>query len=68
MKKLKYHVACTVDGFIAHSDHSISGFVSEGAHVDDYLNSLRSDYDSVLMGRRTYEYGLLNLPFAVTSL
>jgi hypothetical protein len=53
MRKLKYHVASTVDGFIAHEDHSIDGFVSEGEHVIDYLESLKNDYDIVLMGRRT---------------
>jgi dihydrofolate reductase len=56
-RKLKYHVACTVDGFIAHVDHTIDGFVAEGEHVTDYLASLKSDYDTVLMGRRTYEFG-----------
>jgi dihydrofolate reductase len=57
MRKLKYHVASTVDGFIAHTDHTIDGFVAEGGHVDDYLGSLKKDYDVVLMGRRTYEFG-----------
>jgi len=56
-RKLKYHVACTVDGFIAHADHTIDGFVAEGEHVTDYLASLKSDYEVVLMGRRTYEFG-----------
>ena len=64
MRKLKYHVASTVDGFIAHEDHSIDGFVSEGEHVIDYLESLKNDYDIVLMGRRTYEFGF---QFGVTN-
>ena len=64
MRKLKYHVASTVDGFIAHEDHSIDGFVSEGEHVIDYLESLKHDYDIVLMGRRTYEFGF---QFGVTN-
>jgi len=64
VRKLKYHVASTVDGFIAHEDHSIEGFVSEGEHVIDYLESLKSDYDVVLMGRRTYEFGF---QFGVTN-
>lgn len=64
MRKLKYHVASTVDGFIAHEDHSIDGFVSEGEHVIDYLESLKNDYDIVLMGRTTYEFGF---QFGVTS-
>jgi dihydrofolate reductase len=57
MRKLKYHVASTLDGFIAHEDHTIDGFIGEGEHVTDYLASLKADYDMVLMGRRTYEFG-----------
>ena len=64
MRELKYHVASTVDGFIAHNDHTIDGFVGEGEHVKDYLDSLRADYDTVLMGRRTYEFGF---QFGVTN-
>ena len=64
MRKLKYHVATTLDGFIAHQDHTIDGFVAEGEHVTDYLESLRNDYDIVLMGRRTYEFGF---QFGVTN-
>jgi dihydrofolate reductase len=58
MRDLIYHVACTVDGFIAHEDHTIDGFPGEGEHVTDYFASLKNDYDVVLMGRRTYEFGL----------
>jgi dihydrofolate reductase len=57
MRKLKYHVAITLDGFIAHSDRTVDGFVGEGEHATDYLNALKTDYDVVLMGRRTYEFG-----------
>ena len=64
MRKLKYHVASTLDGFIAHEDHSIDGFIAEGEHVSDYLESLKNDYDIALMGRRTYEFGLR---FGVTN-
>jgi dihydrofolate reductase len=64
MRKLKYHVASTLDGFIAHEDHSVDGFVAEGDHVNDYLESLKNDYDTVLMGRRTYEFGF---QFGVTN-
>ena len=58
MRKIKYHVASTVDGFIAHKDHTVEGFLPEGEHVTDYLESLKKDYDAVLMGRRTYKFGL----------
>lgn len=55
-RKLVYYVAMTVDHYIAHEDETIDGFATEGHHIGDYLNSLR-DYDTVLMGRRTYEWG-----------
>jgi dihydrofolate reductase len=58
MRKLKYHVATTLDGFIAHEDQTVDGFLGEGDHASDYLASLHSDYDVVIMGRKTYEFGL----------
>jgi dihydrofolate reductase len=64
MRKLKYHVATTLDGFIAHTDHTVNGFVAEGEHVTEYFASLKNDYDIVLMGRRTYEFGF---QFGVTN-
>src|SRR5262245_48702619 len=51
----------TLDNFIAHEDGSCGGFVPEGDHVADYLARL-AGYDTVVMGRRTYEYGY---PFGV---
>lgn len=57
MRRLKYLVACSVDGFIAHADGSFDGFLPEGEHVTDYLDSFKL-FDAVLMGRKTYEVGL----------
>jgi len=56
MRKICYHVAITLDGFIARLDGSIDGFLEDGDHVEDYLTSL-IEYDSVIMGRKTYEFG-----------
>jgi dihydrofolate reductase len=55
-RKLVYYVAATVDHYIAREDETVDGFLSEGPHIADYLNSLR-DYDTVLMGKNTYEWG-----------
>ena len=56
MRQLIYHIATTLDGFIAHPDGSTTGMLESGEHADDYLMSLK-DYDTVLMGRKTYEAG-----------
>ncbi len=63
MRSLKYYIACTVDGFIAHTDSSVDGFSFAGEHVTDYIQSL-DGFDTVLMGRKTYEFGL---KFGVTN-
>jgi len=57
MRKLKYHVASSADGFIAREDGSFDCFPGKGDHVAEYLDSLKS-YGAVLMGRKTYEVGL----------
>ena len=57
MRKLKYYVACSVDGFIARKDGSFNDFIFEGEVVNDYIESLQL-FDIVLMGRKTYEVGL----------
>lgn len=54
MRKLIYHVATSVDGFIAHADGTWGGFVMEGEHADEYLATLKT-YSAVVMGRRTWE-------------
>ncbi len=57
MRKLKYYVACSIDGFIARKDGSFDCFPFDNEVVADYLESLKS-FDIVLMGRKTYELGL----------
>lgn len=56
MRRLVYHVATSLDNFIAREDGSTPGFVAEGQHVTEYLETLQT-YDTILMGRATYEAG-----------
>ena len=56
MRGICYHVAVTLDGFIARPDGSTEGFPEDGDHVEDYTSAL-ADYDTVIMGRNTYEFG-----------
>lgn len=56
MRKLIYHVATTIDNFIAQQDGSANGFLMEGDHASDYMEHLKH-YDTVVMGRGTYEIG-----------
>lgn len=57
MRALVYHVASTLDGFIADTEHGVSAFPTEGDHIPEYLAALKS-YGAVVMGRRTYDFGL----------
>ena len=56
MRKIVYHVATTVDHYICHEDGSIDGFLPDGEHVPDYLETLKT-YDTVIMGKNTYTFG-----------
>lgn len=56
MRDIVYYVAASLDGFISGPDGDISGFSAEGNGVDQYLNDLKN-YDTVIMGRNTYESG-----------
>jgi dihydrofolate reductase len=56
MRRIVYDVASSVDGYVSHGDGSIDGLLTEGGHVVDYLERLEG-YDTVLMGRATYEWG-----------
>lgn len=57
MRKLIYHIATSLDGYIAHPDGSVDGFLMQGPHAEEFFQSL-SEYDTVLMGRGTYDFGL----------
>lgn len=58
MTELIYHVATTADHFIADptgvADNSI--FLYEGDHSTDFISDIQQ-YDAVLMGGKTYEWG-----------
>jgi dihydrofolate reductase len=56
MRKIIYYVAISLDGYISGPDNDISGFVAGGNGVDKYLADL-GDFDTVIMGRNTYEFG-----------
>lgn len=56
MRQIIYDVATTLDGFIGGDGGDVSAFVNAGDHVDAYLARLKA-YDTVVMGRRTYEFG-----------
>ncbi|WP_369900844.1 dihydrofolate reductase family protein [Bacillus manliponensis] len=61
MAELVYHVAVSLDNFIADQamidgDISNSLFLFEGVHVADFLSEIQQ-YDAVLMGGKTYEFG-----------
>ena len=58
MGEIIYHVATTVDGFIAdvNGECPPALFLPEGDHIPDFLNQIKQ-YEIVLMGGKTYEYG-----------
>ncbi|MEO0770151.1 MAG: dihydrofolate reductase family protein [Cyanobacteria bacterium J06649_4] len=75
MRTLTYYVACSVDGFIAHTDGSHDGFSQESEYFSDLFTTFPETvpshlremmnidaenkwFDTVLMGRKTYEIGL----------
>lgn len=57
MAELTYYVASTLDGFIAHADGSFDGFEWDDEVVADFLSDI-DQFETVLMGRKTYEVGL----------
>jgi len=56
MQQIVYYVATSIDGFISGPGEDISGFVGNGNGVQKYLSDL-SAFDTVIMGRNTYEFG-----------
>ncbi len=56
MRKIVYYVAVSADGFIAGPGDDISEFAQQGPGVEKYQRDLQQ-FDTVIMGRRTYEFG-----------
>lgn len=56
MRKIVYYIASSVDGYIAGPGDNISEFVQSGDGVERYMSDLQT-FDTVIMGRRTYEFG-----------
>lgn len=59
MGTITYHVATSLDGYIERADGSLDGFEWD----DDVVADFRADierFDTVIMGRKTYEVGLRN--------
>ncbi|NND07903.1 MAG: dihydrofolate reductase [Saprospiraceae bacterium] len=56
MPKIVYYVATSLDGYISGQDGDISMFATGGEGVDKYLSDL-AGFGTVIMGRKTYEFG-----------
>ncbi len=56
MRKIVYYIASSIDGFIAGPGDNIREFVQSGDGVERYMSDLQT-FDTVIMGRRTYEFG-----------
>ncbi len=52
MRKIRYQVACSLDGYIAGPDDEYDWIVMD-PEID--FDALMGQFDTVLMGRRTYE-------------
>lgn len=57
MRNLVYHVAISVDGFIARDNGSFEDFPFDPDVVQDFIAAI-GEFAAVLMGRKTYEVGL----------
>lgn len=56
MRNIVYYVASSIDGYIMGPDENMGSFVGEGSGIEQYLADLQA-FDTVIMGRRTYEFG-----------
>lgn len=58
MKKIRYHVAMTLDGFVAGPNGEADWIVSD---PDVNFGEIWAQFDTLLMGRRTYEAAVARL-------
>lgn len=56
MQPLIYYVASSLDGYIAGPGGDVSQFIMQGDSLQDYQSAL-STFKTVIMGRKTYEFG-----------
>jgi len=56
MRKIIYYVASSLDGYIGGLNGDISLFGQGGEGIAQYLKDLQA-FDTVIMGRNTYEFG-----------
>jgi len=56
MQKIIYYVASSLDGYISGLNDDVSMFLPSGDGVKRYLSDLQ-DFKTVIMGRKTYEFG-----------
>ena len=56
MLNIIYYVATSLDGYISGPENDNSRFAPGGDGVEYYLEELR-EFQTVIMGRKTYEYG-----------
>ena len=56
MRKIIYYVASSIDGYIAGPNDDVEGYIAEGNGTEKYQSDLKG-FDTVIMGRSTYEYG-----------
>ncbi len=57
-RTIEYYVATSIDGFIAREDGSFADFAPDQTQLALYLDRIQTQYDTVLMGRATFEVGL----------
>lgn len=57
MRKVSYALASSLDNFIARPDGSVDWLFMKGEHMKDFAVYAKS-FDTVLMGRKTYEFAL----------